>query len=430
MRQAQFLALEDQEAFYGGAAGGGKSHALYMAALQFIEVPGYAAILFRRSYTDLALPGALMERAQQYLGGTEAKWSDRAKTWTFPSGATLSFGYMETETDKFRYQSSAYQYCAFDEVTHFTESQYRYLFSRLRRLVTADGVPIRMRSASNPGGIGHEWVKQRFITEGPKAGRAFISAKLKDNPHLDQAAYVQSLSRLDPITRAQLLNGDWSARSGASMFRREWFEVVSDVPAGMHLCRYWDLAGTEAKAGMDPDWVVGLLAGEEGGRMYVCDVQRIRAIPSRVESLVKSTAVRDGVNVAIAMEQEPGSSGKALIDHYQRTVLPGFTFHGRPSTGNKALRASPVASAAEAGNVKLLVGAWIGSFLDELEAFPGGAHDDQVDALSGVHQEIFIEGRMQIFAPAEGKNPEAMQDTTAEATEENQWTDVFMSREG
>ncbi|MHA2429259.1 MAG: phage terminase large subunit, partial [Candidatus Hermodarchaeia archaeon] len=87
--------------------------------------------------------------------------------------------------------------------------------------------------------------------------------------------------------------------------------------------------------------------------------------------------------VSIYMEQEPGASGKALIDHYARHVLVGFTFRPDKVTGNKGIRANPVSSAVEAGNVKLVRGTWITDYLDELEAFPLGSHDDQVDATSG-----------------------------------------------
>ena len=229
-KQAAFLLLSEREAFFGGGAGSGKSSSLLMAALQYVDYPDYAAIIFRRTYTDLALPGALMDMAHSWLGPTDARWHGTEKTWRFPSGATLSFGYMETDRDNYRYQSSEYVFCAFDELTHFEEDQYRYLFSRLRRPV-ASNIPIRMRSASNPGGIGHDWVKQRFITEGRAEGRVFIPATLTDNPHLDREMYVQSLMELDPITRRQLLEGDWSARQGGSKFKREWFEIVDAVPA-------------------------------------------------------------------------------------------------------------------------------------------------------------------------------------------------------
>ena len=153
VRQALFLSLPVTEALYGGAAGGGKSDALLMAALQFVDVPGYAALLLRRSYADLALPGAIMDRSKEWLRGTAARWHEPTKTWTFPSGATLSFGYLEAEQDKYRYQGAEFQFCGFDELTQFSETQYRYLFSRLRKSPGL-AVPLRMRAASNPGGQG------------------------------------------------------------------------------------------------------------------------------------------------------------------------------------------------------------------------------------------------------------------------------------
>jgi hypothetical protein len=230
--QQAFLDLLCREALYGGAAGGGKSDALLMAALQFVDVPGYAAILFRRTYSDLALPGALMDRAAQWLAPTAATWSGTDKRWLFPSGATLSFGYLDTENTKYRYQSSELQFVGFDELTQFAESQYRYLFSRLRRLEGAE-VPLRMRSGSNPGGIGHEWVRARFIAPQVAHDRAFVPAKLRDNPYLDRAGYIESLSELDAVTRAQLMDGDWDVLAQGDMFERSWLGGALEVrPAG------------------------------------------------------------------------------------------------------------------------------------------------------------------------------------------------------
>lgn len=379
------------EAFYGGAAGGGKSDALLMAALQYADVSGYAAILFRRTYTDLSLPEALMDRAQQWLGGSNARWSDKEKTWHFPSTATLSFGYLESENDKYRYQSAAFQFVGFDELTQFTETQYRYLFSRLRRLADSP-IPIRMRGASNPGGVGHNWVKQRFIIEGEVQGRPFIPARLADNSFVDQLAYVGSLENLDPITRQQLKEGDWFARPSGKKFKREWFEIVTQAPAQIRKIRYWDLAATEAKPGKDPDYTCGVLIGEMVGVFYVVDAKRLRAGPGSVEALIKQTAYIDTLRTPIYMEQEPGSSGVNTIDHYTRSVLIGYDFHGNKTTGSKEIRANPFSSAAEAHNVKLVQGPWIGDFLDEIESFPEGAHDDQVDAASGAFSMLTLGG--------------------------------------
>lgn len=383
--------LDGREAFYGGAAGGGKSDALLMAALQYVHVPRYSALLLRRTYADLSLPGALMDRADEWLRG-KAHWNDQTKTWTFPSGASVNFGYCETPKDRFRYQGSEYQFIGFDELTQFQEIVYTYLFSRLRRLASSD-VPIRMRAGSNPGGEGHTWVKQRFLVEGQSKGRTFVPARLEDNPSLDREEYEQSLSELDPTTRMQLLRGDWEIRDKGRMFDRSWFEIVPVAPVDARRVRYWDLAATEAKDGKDPDWTAGAkVSRSRAGVYYIEDVRRTRSTPAGVEALVKQTAQLDGIGVDTWMEQEPGSAGVNTIDHYRRRVLDGFTFRGWKETGNKEMRAMPASSQAEAGNVKLVSGAWIGDFLDELELFPHGQHDDQVDAFTGAMARLATKG--------------------------------------
>jgi len=367
-----------------------------MAALWYVDVPGYAAILFRQSYSDLALPGAIMDRSKEWLSGTAAHWNDNTKTWTFPCGATLTFGYLENDRDKYRYQGAEFSFCGFDELTQFPETVYRYLFSRLRRL-TGSTVPLRMRAATNPGGVGHEWVFQRFLVEGKRAGRLFMPAFLADNPYLDQAAYLESLKELDPHTRAQLLAGDWFARPPGTKFRREWFTIVDEAPAAARSVRFWDLAATAPRSGADPDWTCGALVSVLDGRYYIRDIRRTRATPGSVEALVKQTAELDGHAVDIWMEEEGGSGGKITIDNYARKVLVGWTFRGIRSTGDKELRANPVSSAAEAGNVLLVRGAWISEFLDEAESFPGGSHDDQIDAVSGAVAQLTTENDVSSF---------------------------------
>lgn len=390
LKQSLFLAYEGKEALFGGAAGGGKSSALLMAALQWINTPGYAALLLRRTYTDLSLPGALMDRAFSWLQGTAAKWSEKDKTWRFPSGATLTFGYLESSSDQFRYQSSEFQFIGFDELTQFEETQYTYLFSRLRRLKGFD-VPLRMRAASNPGGPGHAFVKMRFgIAERidqpiyqAERGRLFIPSRLDDNEHLDREQYRESLQELDPFTRSQLESGHWSEYSGG-FFKREWLPIIEVLPADIDKkVRAWDFAATEAKPGRDPDWTAGVLLGRTKAKQYVIlDVRRVRATPLAVQVLVRRTAEVDGRSVAVYAEEECGSSGKVVSDHYARNVLAGWPFYPVRSTGNKKDRAAPLSSMAEAGNVRLLRGHWNSAFLDELAGFPQGAHDDQVDAAS------------------------------------------------
>ena len=180
-----------------------------MAALQYVDVPGYSAIIFRRTFQDLSLPDALIPRSHEWLGATPARWDGITHTWHFPSGATLAFGYMDSVLDMYRYQGAAFQFIGWDELTQFEEQKYRYLFSRLRTRTTVN-VPLRVRSASNPGGIGHRWVKRRFIDPRWKDPEAvYVPAKLSDNPHL-RDDYEDSLNYLDDVTKARYLDGDWT----------------------------------------------------------------------------------------------------------------------------------------------------------------------------------------------------------------------------
>ena len=407
-KQLAFSLLMCLEAFFGGAAGGGKSISLLIGALQFVHIPGYAAIIFRKTFSDLSLPEALIAVAHIWLDGTDARWSETTKTWAFPSGATLSFGYLDGPRDKERYQSAAFQFIGFDELTQLRETDFTYMFSRCRRK-TGSTIPLRIRSASNPGGYGHDWVKQRYIIEGMVKGRPFIRSKLADNPHLDQATYIRSLAELDPITREQLLEGDWTVRSGAGMFKREWYAILPMAPMGLPQIRFWDLASTAPAPGKSPDWTVGLLlAGDPSGRYYVLDVRRTQTTPAGVAQLVKQTAELDGPGTAVYMEQEPGSAGATVIDYYTRKVLQGFFFEGVRSTGSKIERAAPVSSQAEAGNIRLAAGPWIGAFLDEMEGFPAGANDDQVDALSGAMAAMRDPHYAEIFVPEFARNERAI----------------------
>lgn len=396
-KQAQALLTDNKEVLYGGAAGGGKSDWLLMAALQYASVPGYSAILFRRTFRDLSLPGALLDRSKAWLSPTDATWHGQENCWGFPSGAKLQFGYLDTETDKYRYQSAEFQFIGFDELTQFTEDQYRYLFSRLRRLENSY-IPLRMRAASNPGGVGHDWVKQRFMVEGNEYERVFIPAKLPDNPFIDQPSYVESLNQLDPITRRQYLEGDWTARHGGAAFKREKIQIIQQAPADLEdEVRYWDKAATKPKANnTDPDYTVGVKIGAKNNRYYILDIKRFREPPQVTEQIIRQTTQLDPPKTRHFMEQEPGSSGVESADHYIRDVFTGHTASAVKVTGSKAERAGPFASAVMAGaegtygNVSIVQGPYVSAFMDELEAFPIGSHDDQVDAASGAYQQLTV----------------------------------------
>lgn len=389
VKQAAFLALNSiLEGFYGGAASGGKSDALLMAALQYVEVPKYSALLLRRTFRDLQLPGALMDRSKEWLEATDAKWSPSKYMWSFPSGACVTFGYLQHERDVYQYDSAEFQFIGFDELTQFSETQYRFMSSRLRK-TTNMPVPLRIRSASNPGGVGHLWVKERFIKSADiRKGRFFIPAIKSDNPSVDQESYDRALDMLDAVTRAQRKDGDWDAEFAGSLFKRQWLtKIVDAVPVDAARVRFWDLASTSGGG----DYTVGAkLALDEDGRIFIEDIERGQWGPHAVEKILKSTAEMDGVDVAIEIEQEPGSSGKTVIESYIR-LLGGYDVRGRPASGSKVSRWKPTVAQAEAGNVYLLSAPWNSALIDELCGVPNTAHDDQADAVAGAYNKLASE---------------------------------------
>jgi hypothetical protein len=254
--QGIFLAHPAEEVMYGGAAGGGKSTAGLAGALQYVDVPGYNALILRRTFPMLNLPGGLIPMSQEWLSGRrvhgrEADYNAGEHRWTFPSGATLSFGFLDNYADVFKYQSAQFQYIDFEELTQFQETMYLYMFSRLRRVESLP-VPLRMRSQTNPGGIGHGWVKKRWnivghrgshvVTEDGKL-RVFIPAKLSDNPGLDKDQYRRQLARLDDVTRRQLEDGDWDVAQDDNVF-----DLAALLEMERHVVEGVDGMLTEVKA--------------------------------------------------------------------------------------------------------------------------------------------------------------------------------------
>ena len=401
-KQQEFVDDDGLEVLYGGAAGSAKSTALLASSLKFAHVPGYSALLLRRSYSHLTMAGGLIPMAREWLA-KHATWNASTFTWTFPNGSKVAFGYLDSDRDLDRYQGAEFQLLRFDELTQFPEHHYRYLFSRLRRSTLVD-VPIRMRAASNPGGIGHEWVKRRFLIEGEQNGRRFIPASLVDNPSLDREEYERSLSELDPLTRATATRGRLGRRARRRSVQARLVRRHRAVPSATR-------PSTRSLLGPCLDHS----EGGHGPRLDVWRTRRrrpwrlVRARPSAVPRLVErerashSANGRDGRSQGAGLHgARAGVSGKDVIDHYARNVLRGYTFRSIRPTGNKQERAAPVASAAEQGLVKLCSGRWVGDFLDEVSAFPMGSHDDQVDAVSGAFGVLTCAARSGLHVQGEG----------------------------
>ena len=232
--QERFLRRPEYEALYGGAAGGGKSEALVIEALRQVHIPHYKALILRKTYPELS---ELISKSQFYYPRAFplAKYNETRHRWTFPSGATVEFGAMHRTQDKLKYQGRAWDFIAFDELTHFTWEEYSYLFSRNRP--GGPGTRVYIRASANPGGVGHGWVKERFLTPAPPGtrivseqtvkgrdgrpvtvtrDRVFIPARVYDNQILlrNDPNYIANLSLLPEAERRALLDGDWDSFSG------------------------------------------------------------------------------------------------------------------------------------------------------------------------------------------------------------------------
>jgi len=222
--QTDFLAADEKDVLYGGAAGGGKSYAMLVDPLRYAHRKAHRALILRRSMPELReMIDKSRELYPQAFPG--AKFREVEKLWNFPSGAKIEFGFLERDADVYRYQGQAYSWIGFDEITHLpTEFSWNYLASRLR--TTDPEIKTYLRCTANPGGVGSTWVKRRYIDphESNKSflgtdglTRKFIPAKLADNPYLaEDGIYEQMLNSLPPIQRRQLLEGNWDVAEGAA----------------------------------------------------------------------------------------------------------------------------------------------------------------------------------------------------------------------
>lgn len=452
--QEQFLATSADIAIYGGAAGGGKTYGLLLEPLRHLDNSEFDGVIFRRTTKQVRNQGGLWDTSMKLYPKFGAQPS--GLDWKFPSRMGIGFAHLEHESDILSWQGAQVPFIGFDELTHFTESQFWYLISRNR---STSGVPGYVRATTNPDPDSWvaefiEWwidqdpdsetyglaipersgvlrwfirvndkiiwadTRQELIDEYqvddseenqilPKSV-TFIPSKLSDNKILMKAdpSYKANLLAMDRVTRARLLDGNWKVKPAAGMyFKRTQFEIVEAAPANCRAIRYWDRASSEVtEHNPDPDWTVGLkLLKDDKNIYYVADVVRLRGTPLKVERAVKNTAIQDGISVTVYGEQDPGSAGVADAGNFTR-LLSGFVVKiNRPST-DKVKRAEPVSAQVEAENVKLIRGAWNKDFLSELENFPDGSHDDQVDALSGAFN-MFNATKVGTFGNKQNKKP-------------------------
>lgn len=442
--QTTFLASSADIAIYGGAAGGGKTWALLLEDLRHIHNPGFGSVTFRRSTVQVRNEGGLWDESANLYPLVGGQPKEHVLSWEFPSGATASFAHLEHDKTRLNWQGSQIPLIKFDELTHFTPTQFWYMVSRNRSMC---GVRPYIRATCNPDADSWVaeliawWIDQEtglpipersgvlrwFVRVGedlkwgdspqelacylmpdgtpiPPKSLTFVPAKLTDNKALMAAdpGYMASLLALPMVERERLLGGNWKIRPAAGLyFQRSWCSIVDAVPAGTIFARGYDLAATPRSAeNPDPDATSSTKIGRmPNGRYIVVDSHNDCLSPAGVERLLKNTASADGKSCKISLPQDPGQAGKSQVANL-KLALSGYNVRSSTETGDKITRFSPFSAQAEAGNVDVLRGAWNDRWFSALENFPTAKHDDDVDSTSRAFDGVALGSRYNIGALA------------------------------
>jgi len=429
-------ATEDGEevdiVWYGGQAGGGKSFSALLHHLKYSHDPNYRGIIIRRTTPMLMKPGAIWDEAKALYREVDPNCQIKIKDLkiVMSSGAEIGFSHFERVDNTDAYQGSQLSSVVFDELTHFEESQFLYLLSRLR--TKADMKPVA-RCTTNPDGTSwarkwidwylypkdHElfgrpdpekqgvvrwfirkdnemlWANSReemFELHGKRhpdgtlydendkrqikpLSFSFVAASVYDNPYIEPS-YISFLEGLEHVQRERLLFGNWEARESSSgYFKKEWTPTIPLEPKHVvKRVRSWDISGSlPSDANPRPDWTAGVLMSKDKSGMYsVVDVVRDQRRYGGVVDLILETAKRDGADTLITVPQDAGAAGKAYAaDLIRQIIEAGYTAKARPTNKSKVQRFAPFAALAEAGGVQIVRGEWNETYLLELERFDG-----------------------------------------------------------
>ena len=444
-KQYLFLSCPADIAIYGGAAGGGKTFALLMDAMRFINNSSANYTIFRRTTPAITANGGLRQTAKRlYLPfGIKTKGQPFYEI-IFPSGYNIAFRHLQYEDTIYDYQGAQLSVIAFDELTHFTEQQFFYMMSRNRNYDVHSSVKCYIRATCNPdpdswvrklldwyiGDDGYA-IKERSgkiryfarvgdkmywgntkqevleqtndislsderdkVTEKNIKSFCFIASLLEDNQALMQndSGYESSLKALSHIDYERLRKGNWNIKAtGGEFFKNKYFKYTNSIRMKdiISVCRAWDFAGTEKEETTNgtPDATAScLMARLIDGSFAILEVTNNWLKAEDKRRLVYSKAKKDfekfGAKYKIFIPQDPGQAGKDQIQAYVK-LLSGFNVVHNTVKGNKITRAEPLMIQFENDNVVIFKNdSWNETYQTQMVNFPDAPHDDMVDASS------------------------------------------------
>ena len=423
----KLLMKRDFEGIYDvclfGSSGSGKTVALIISSLGpqkdgtlLVDRSEYRGIFLRRESVLLTRSGLIDSAMFWYRNFyPSVQYNKVEKEFTFPSGAKINFGGCERDEDKEKYKGyTELHFVGFEELTQFSEAIYDFICSRLR---TSTNIPLRVRSSTNPGDAHEQWVLDRYKywisncvvpldRELVNNGEILFFSRQNDKLEVSKEKGTFSVAAIetfiddispenrekmstslnDPILRAQLVDGVWGLKhSSGAFFKETYFSVVDKVPTPKVSVRYWD----KACSGEKGDYLCGMKVSHYkiGIESYfvIEDTILEKPEPADVLKIISLAAEKDGDQVTVIIEKEPGSSGKEILDIYKAAIQKtGRRVLVDDKRASKIDRASSVAPLAKESRIQYLPQKNINEVIHQLVSFPDkNTHDDAVDTLSG-----------------------------------------------
>lgn len=442
------LAVNADIVIIGGSKGGGKSWVARMAPVPHLAVPGFHAVIFRRTEKQHTKPGGQWDKSFEiypYLWGKAASSKLR---WHFPSGASIAFSHLQQQKHALDWQGTETTMFIFDQLEEFERQQFLKILGCNR---STCGVQTQIWATANPeadtwlaeflepwlaadGYLNVEedrsikyftvvddefvWVDAdwRDANGMPAKSVCYINAEIWDNPILleQDPGYLSNLQNQSLVDRERYLGqrgrgGNWKIKACAGkVFRADWFPVFSEsselpgLIARGQLASGWDFASTpEQLKGKDSDFTTRCkllrLHPQDSERLgykgIVLHAYAERLGPAEQDKAVLTISQQDGHHSLIRWQRDPGSAG-VKETHHLRTLLQGWNAVGLPSNQSKYQRAKAASRAVEKRQIAILSDAsWNQRWLNQLSQFPDGAHDDEVDGFTNAYNALFPTGQ-------------------------------------